>query len=154
MTDHNDAEYGKQIIDSGRYKPAAAARYSDNGDATYDDWQPSDDDIPPPPDDDGGDDAPTTWEPIDLGPWLRGEVEQPQPSIGVHRSDGLRLIYPGREHAVARRNRKRQNMVRAGVRRRRTVTRKPRRVYPLRGRRPRQHHRTPPATRRRRRRDH
>ncbi len=44
-------------------------------------------------------DAPTTWEPVDLGPWLRGEIEQPQPSIGVHRSDGLQLIYPGREHA-------------------------------------------------------
>jgi hypothetical protein len=44
--------------------------------------------------------GPTTWEPIDLGPWLRGEIEQPQPSIGIHRSDGLQLIYPGREHAV------------------------------------------------------
>jgi hypothetical protein len=52
-------------------------------------------------DGDGNDtDAPTTWEPVDLGPWLRGEIEQPQPAIGVHRSDGLQLVYPGREHAV------------------------------------------------------
>ena len=46
------------------------------------------------------DNEPTTWEPVDLGPYLRGEIKQPQPSIGLHRSDGLRLIYPGREHAV------------------------------------------------------
>jgi len=45
------------------------------------------------------DDEPSTWEPIDLGPWLRGEITQPQPSIGIHRSDGIQLIYPGREHA-------------------------------------------------------
>jgi hypothetical protein len=43
---------------------------------------------------------PTTWEPVDLGPYLRGEVAQPRPSMGIARSDGLRLIYPGREHAV------------------------------------------------------
>jgi hypothetical protein len=42
----------------------------------------------------------TTWEPIDLGPYLRGEVVRPQPNVGIARSDGLRLIYPGREHAV------------------------------------------------------
>jgi hypothetical protein len=54
-----------------------------------------------PPDDghDGTEREPTTWEPIELGPWLRGEVERPQPSIGVVRSDGQRLIYPGLEHA-------------------------------------------------------
>jgi hypothetical protein len=45
-------------------------------------------------------DAFTTWEPVDLGPWLRGEIHQPQPCVGVHRSDGLQLVYPGREHAV------------------------------------------------------
>ena len=45
-------------------------------------------------------DEPTTWEPIDLGPWMNGEITQPQPSLGITRSDGLRLIYPGREHAV------------------------------------------------------
>jgi hypothetical protein len=63
------------------------------------------DDIPPPPEpgppaDDGGDDEPTTWEPLDLGPWMNGEINQPEPSLGIARSDGLRLIYPGREHAI------------------------------------------------------
>lgn len=43
---------------------------------------------------------PTTWEAADLGPWLRGEVEQPTPTLGLARADGLRLLYPGREHAV------------------------------------------------------
>jgi hypothetical protein len=76
----------------------------------YDEWTHSE----PPPDTDEhyageyqGDertdqrpDEPTTWEAIDLGPYLRGEVERPQPSIGFARSDGLKLIYPGREHAV------------------------------------------------------
>ena len=42
----------------------------------------------------------TTWEPIDLGPYLRGEVTVPQPSLGMARSDGQRMIYPGCEHAV------------------------------------------------------
>jgi hypothetical protein len=68
-------------------------------------------DEPPPQDDepDGAtgqdrqppadDTAPTTWEPVDLGPWLRGEITQPQPCLGIHRSDGVQLIYPGREHA-------------------------------------------------------
>jgi hypothetical protein len=45
-------------------------------------------------------DEPTTWEPVDLGPWLNGDIERPTPSLGITRSDGLRLIYPGREHAV------------------------------------------------------
>lgn len=43
---------------------------------------------------------PTTWEPVDLGPYLRGEVKRPQPSIGFARNDGQKLIYPGREHAI------------------------------------------------------
>lgn len=43
---------------------------------------------------------PTTWEPVDLGPHLRGEIVRPEPSIGITRSDGQRGIYPGREHAV------------------------------------------------------
>ena len=53
-----------------------------------------------PGDEDGDDDEPTTWEPIDLGPWMNGEITQPEPSLGITRSDGQRLIYPGREHAV------------------------------------------------------
>ena len=48
----------------------------------------------------GSDDEPTTWEPIDLGPYLRGEIERSQPTLGIVRADGLRLIYPGRQHAV------------------------------------------------------
>jgi Bifunctional DNA primase/polymerase, N-terminal len=43
---------------------------------------------------------PTTWEPLDLLPWLSGEITQPKPTLGVYRSDGLLLIYPGREHAI------------------------------------------------------
>lgn len=41
-----------------------------------------------------------TWRPIDLGPYVRGEVELLEPSVGLARSDGVRLLYPGREHAV------------------------------------------------------
>jgi hypothetical protein len=48
----------------------------------------------------GEDNEPTTWEPLDLGPYLRGEITQPRPEVGIERSDGLRLIYPGREHAI------------------------------------------------------
>ncbi|OBG76249.1 MULTISPECIES: hypothetical protein [unclassified Mycobacterium] len=64
----------------------------------------------PPPDEPSSDDrqrngaqaqeAPTTWEAIDLGPYLRGEVDRPQPSMGIARSDGTRVIYPGLEHVV------------------------------------------------------
>lgn len=46
------------------------------------------------------DDEATTWEVIDLGPYLRGDVHQPTPSVGIVRSDGVRLVYQGREHAV------------------------------------------------------
>jgi hypothetical protein len=52
------------------------------------------------PDDDQQDVEPTTWDPIDLGPYLRGEIEQPEPSVGITRSDGLRLMYPRKEHTV------------------------------------------------------
>jgi len=41
-----------------------------------------------------------SWVPIDLGPYLRGEIRPVEPSIGVIRTDGLRLLYPGKEHAV------------------------------------------------------
>jgi len=43
---------------------------------------------------------PTTWEPIDLAPFLSGEIRQPRPTIGAVRTDGQRFMYPGREHAV------------------------------------------------------
>lgn len=41
-----------------------------------------------------------SWEPLDLGPYLRGEVEPVEPTTGVARRDGVRLLYPGKEHAV------------------------------------------------------
>ena len=44
--------------------------------------------------------APTTWEPIDLGPYLRGEIKRAEPTIGAVRTDGQRFIYPELEHAV------------------------------------------------------
>jgi hypothetical protein len=44
--------------------------------------------------------VPTTWEPFDLWPYLRGEIKLPVPTIGISRSDGLRLLYAAREHAV------------------------------------------------------
>jgi hypothetical protein len=64
-----------------------------------------------PPDDDHGDrpaDAPetsrgtepTTWEPLNLGPYLRGEVQPPKQTVGLARSDGIRLLYDGRENVV------------------------------------------------------
>ena len=28
-------------------------------------------------------DEPTTWEPIELGPWMNGEITQPEPSLGI-----------------------------------------------------------------------
>ena len=45
-------------------------------------------------------DEPTKWEPVDLGPYLRGEIEPITPSIGACRTDGQRLLYPGLEHSV------------------------------------------------------
>lgn len=75
-----------------------------NGTTYDDDWPPPPDE--PPADDDereptsGDAEEPTTWEPIDLEPYLSGDVEQPIPRVGLSRSDGVRLIYSGREHAV------------------------------------------------------
>jgi hypothetical protein len=59
-------------------------------------WTPEPDEPPG----DGPDSAPTTWEPFDLGPYLRGEVKPLTPAVGVHRTDGQQLLYPGLEHAV------------------------------------------------------
>ncbi len=42
----------------------------------------------------------TTWEAFDLGPWLGGERKSPQPAVGISRSDGQKVIYPGREHTI------------------------------------------------------
>jgi len=43
---------------------------------------------------------PSTWEPVDLGPYLRGEIQPITPVVGACRTDGKRLLYPGLEHAV------------------------------------------------------
>lgn len=41
-----------------------------------------------------------SWTPLDLGPYLRGEITRPEPTIGVRRRDGVRFLYPGKEHSV------------------------------------------------------
>ncbi|RZU52667.1 Toprim domain-containing protein [Krasilnikovia cinnamomea] len=41
-----------------------------------------------------------SWTPVDLGPYLDGRVKPAEPVVGLARSDGLRLLYPGKEHAV------------------------------------------------------
>lgn len=41
-----------------------------------------------------------SWAPLDLGPYLRGEILRPEPTVGASRTDGLRFIYPGKEHSV------------------------------------------------------
>lgn len=89
------SDYGKRYFEQHQFA----------ADAERNDHAAEDIPLPPEPPEDGRDgttysDEPTTWEPIDLGPYLRGEVERPQPNIGVARSDGLRFIYPGREHAI------------------------------------------------------
>lgn len=43
---------------------------------------------------------PTTWEPFDLDQWLDGTAVRPEPAVGISRTDGQKLIYPGREHTV------------------------------------------------------
>ncbi len=107
---------GAQIARSGRYRGA---------DPVADPWPDDDDELchamtqsppteekvatavatfdpAPPPDDDGhqDDDEPTTWEPLDLAGWISGDHKRPEPSVGIVRSDGQRVIYPGREHAI------------------------------------------------------
>lgn len=42
----------------------------------------------------------TTWEPFDLEQWLDGTHVSPQPEVGIRRTDGQALLYPGREHVV------------------------------------------------------
>ncbi|MBV8542552.1 MAG: bifunctional DNA primase/polymerase [Pseudonocardiales bacterium] len=66
-------------------------------------------DVPPPPeppeedgDSRGGDsqdeeDASSSWEPIDLSPYLDGTFSRPEPGI-LYRDDGIGLLYPGRVH--------------------------------------------------------
>lgn len=54
----------------------------------------------PPPDEHQGDAEATTWEPLDLTTFLDGSHVSPQPAIGISRTDGQKLLYPGREHLV------------------------------------------------------
>lgn len=45
------------------------------------------------------DDGPNTWEEIDLGPALRGEISRPQATV-LQRDDGQALFYPGRVNGI------------------------------------------------------
>jgi hypothetical protein len=44
--------------------------------------------------------SPDSWAPVDLTPYLDGKIARPEPTVGLARSDGLRLLYPGKEHTV------------------------------------------------------
>jgi hypothetical protein len=106
--DNNElAAQGRRLAESGRYSPPPAAAVANNGNMSLLDDEPPDVDDHhageyntielADADDDGGT---TTWEPVDLGPYLRGEVKRPEATMGLVRSDGQRHIYPGREHSV------------------------------------------------------
>jgi hypothetical protein len=41
-----------------------------------------------------------SWRPVDLGPILSGQHVRAEPEIGLARADGLRLLYPGKEHTI------------------------------------------------------
>lgn len=41
-----------------------------------------------------------SWLPFDLSPYIDGTVKRDEPTMGVARTDGLRLLYPGKEHTV------------------------------------------------------
>jgi len=41
-----------------------------------------------------------SWKPVNLLPYLQGEIRLAEPSLGWARTDGLRLIYPGLEHTI------------------------------------------------------
>jgi hypothetical protein len=53
-------------------------------------------------DDSDEDDVPgKSWAPINLAPYLAGEIKPlPPPSVGIHRDDGQQLLYAACEHAV------------------------------------------------------
>lgn len=44
--------------------------------------------------------GPDSWEPLDLGPYLRGEIKPAVPEVGLMTSAGYYLLYPGKEHSV------------------------------------------------------
>lgn len=41
-----------------------------------------------------------SWLPVDPAPYLDGTVKRAEPTMGLARTDGLRLLYPGKEHYV------------------------------------------------------
>jgi hypothetical protein len=48
-----------------------------------------------------GDGEPVTaWTPLELGPFLDGTYVEPEPTVGLVRHDGVRFLYPGREHSI------------------------------------------------------
>lgn len=57
-------------------------------------------DTPETPAEDGDDQDPDTWEPVPLGDYLDGLVIREPPSLGMARSDGLKFLYPAKEHSV------------------------------------------------------
>ncbi|MEN3223392.1 hypothetical protein PUR22_21345 [Mycolicibacterium porcinum] len=81
----------EDLIARGKALSESGAHYPSRGNTDIDDGENLliEDEIPI-----------TTWEPVDLGPYLRGEITPPQPAIGIERSDGARFIYPSREHVV------------------------------------------------------
>lgn len=68
-------------------------------------WQPNIEkgDPEPEPDEEqseqGTERAPSTWERVDLGPFLDGDYSPPMPTIG-QRDDGVHLFYPSRIHSL------------------------------------------------------
>jgi len=94
--------YGQNHTDTGEWFDPHAGAVHDDADGTSNGYYSG---VPPrghPPDDQPDDDAQLldSWAPIDLGPHLRGEIKPMEPSIGVSRTDGLRLLYSGKEHTV------------------------------------------------------
>lgn len=111
MADDDLIARGRRIVESGKYATPRGkylGRIEHWGLEIPPDEPPGPTETPdPPPEPDPGSAAaangaaPTTWEPVDLGPYLRGEIERPEPCLGITRSpDGVKLVYPGLEHAV------------------------------------------------------
>jgi hypothetical protein len=44
-----------------------------------------------------GNDGPSSWQPVDLGPYLDGTYTPPAPGV-LYRTDGVGLLYPGKVH--------------------------------------------------------
>lgn len=82
---------GRRAIAEGRGGP------HDDDPGPADPWG---DDVPPPDESFDDEQEVDSWAPVDLGPYLRGEIIRSEPSVGIARRDGLHLLYPGKEHAV------------------------------------------------------